>query len=399
MLAHARSDYTPPDPTTTGSVSAPEKKAEPAPPPVYQPPVPEPVSPTERALLEKLQARRDALKQRQDALDLREQMLKDAERKLESGVSDLKEAEEKAATVTTNKGEAEKAGLKTIVTMYETMKPKDAARVFDRLSLETLVPIVLAMNPRKMAEVLALMGSEPAERLTVALANRARGLDSPQTASAAPTLPPGELQAIDPGRRGAEASVLHTVSASARSIAPSSAEGFVAGAKRSMTRPSRPIRNFVKFHLIFCVPRRPGFSPLQIDVERVGARAVHLDLGQNRECHVVGERAEALDLLGVARLLGAELVAGKPQHHEAPAAMAPPQGFEPLILRGEAAFRGGVDHEQDLASVLRQRMRPAARVERRVREDVAHAVVAFSCRMIPSRPAAYLPDFMERFQA
>ncbi|WP_342152617.1 hypothetical protein [Methylorubrum sp. SB2] len=202
VLAHARSDYTPPDPTTTGSVSAPEKKAEPGPPPTYQPPVAEPVSPTERALLEKLQARRDALKQRQDALDLREQMLKDAERKLESGVSDLKEAEEKAEAAGAKKGDGEKAGLKTLVTMYETMKPKDAARVFDRLSLETLVPIVLAMNPRKMAEVLALMGSEPAERLTVALANRARGLDAPQTASAAPTLPPGELPAIDPGPKG-----------------------------------------------------------------------------------------------------------------------------------------------------------------------------------------------------
>ncbi len=128
-------------------------------------------------------------------------MLKDAERKLETGVSDLKEAEEKVEAGSAKKGDAEKAGLKTIVTMYETMKPKDAARVFDRLSLETLVPIVLAMNPRKMAEVLALMGSEPAERLTVALANRARGLDAPQSASAAPILPPGELPAIDPGSK------------------------------------------------------------------------------------------------------------------------------------------------------------------------------------------------------
>lgn len=202
VLAKARTNYEPSDPTTTGSVSPPEKKAEPAPPPVYQPPVPEAVSPTERALLEKLSARRDALKQRQDALDLREQMLKDAERKLESGVSDLKEAEERADSGGAKRGDAEKAGLKSLVTMYETMKPKDAARVFDRLHLDTLVPIVLAMNPRKMAEVLAVMGAEPAEKLTVALANRARGLDAPQTVSAAPALPPGELPAIDPGLRG-----------------------------------------------------------------------------------------------------------------------------------------------------------------------------------------------------
>jgi len=199
VLAKARTNYEPTDPTTTGSVSAPPKTAEPAPPPVYQPQVPEPVSDSERAILEKLAARRDTLKQRRDELDLREQMLKDAERKLETGVADLKGAEDKVGSEGTKRAEAETAGMKGIVLMYETMKPKDAARVFDRLNLETLVPIVTAMNPRKMAEVLALMGSEPAEKLTVALANRARGLEAPQASAAIPGLPPGELPAIDPG--------------------------------------------------------------------------------------------------------------------------------------------------------------------------------------------------------
>ena len=58
----------------------------------------------------------------------------------------------------------------------------------DRLGHEVLVPLVLAMNPRKMAEVLAVMQPDSAERLTVALANRARGVDSPQVAAAAPGL-------------------------------------------------------------------------------------------------------------------------------------------------------------------------------------------------------------------
>ncbi len=104
---------------------------------------------------------------------------------------------EKADGAAGRKAEADKAGLRNIVTMYETMKPKDAARVFDRLNHEVLVPIVLAMNPRKMAEVLAVMQPETAERLTVALANKARGTGDKQ-ANAAPALPPSELQAIDP---------------------------------------------------------------------------------------------------------------------------------------------------------------------------------------------------------
>lgn len=201
VLAQARTGDEIPDPSTTGSVSkAPEeekKEKKPEPPPPPQPVMPEPVSATEKALYEKLGARRDALKARSDDLDLREKMLGEAERKLETGVTDLKQAEDKSEAGGSKKAEAEKAGLKNIVTMYETMKPKDAARVFDRLNHEVLVPIVLAMNPRKMAEVLAVMQPETAERLTVALANRARGNDKPQ-ASAAPSLPPSELQAIDP---------------------------------------------------------------------------------------------------------------------------------------------------------------------------------------------------------
>jgi flagellar motility protein MotE (MotC chaperone) len=200
-VARARTGYEPPDPATTGSVGAKEEPAaaaEKAPePPAPQPATPSPASPTERALLEKLGARRDALRQKSDELDLREKMLGEAERKLETGLGDLKKAEDKVDSVAKAKEEAEKQGLKNIVTMYESMKPKDAARVFDRLGHDVLVPIVLAMNPRKMAEVLAVMQPDTAERLTVALANRARGGGA--QAQAGPGLPATELPAIDPG--------------------------------------------------------------------------------------------------------------------------------------------------------------------------------------------------------
>ena len=201
-IAKARTGYEIPDPETTGSVEPKKegkKAAPPAEPPKAQPPAQEPMSPSEKALLEKLGARSNVLKQRSDELDLREKMLDDAEKKIETGIGDLKKAEDKVDAAAKAKEEAEKQGLKSIVTMYETMKPKDAARVFDRLGHDVLVPLVVAMNPRKMAEILAVMSPEAAERLTVALANRARGNGGPAQAQAgAPALPPGELPAIDP---------------------------------------------------------------------------------------------------------------------------------------------------------------------------------------------------------
>ena len=63
--------------------------------------------------------------------------------------------------------------FKGIVTMYENMKPKDAARIFDRLDLNILIEVSTAMNPRKMSAILAQMTPDTAERLTVELANRA----------------------------------------------------------------------------------------------------------------------------------------------------------------------------------------------------------------------------------
>lgn len=203
VLAKARTGYEPSDPATTGSVT-PKEPEKPAPEPVKTAtrpaPPPDAMPESERAILERLSTRRETLKQRSDALDLREQLIGTAERKLESGIDALKQGEGSAEGGASQRAESEKAALKNIVTMYETMKPKDAARVFDRLTLEVLVPIVLAMNPRKMAEVLALMQSEPAEKLTVALANRARGA-APAQAPAVAGLGPNELPAIEPPGR------------------------------------------------------------------------------------------------------------------------------------------------------------------------------------------------------
>jgi flagellar motility protein MotE (MotC chaperone) len=202
----ARNVYDPLDPVVTGATT-PKEEPKPTPGPVPVDPLPRPVqpmsgptsgSPSERALLERLGERREALQGRNRDLDVRERLIENAEKRLEARIGDLKAAEERVEGGPAKRGEAEAAAIKNLVTMYETMKPKDAARVFDRLTLEVMVPVVLGMNPRKMAEVLALMQPEAAEKLTVALAMRARGLAEPPRAAAA--LPPGELQAIEPGR-------------------------------------------------------------------------------------------------------------------------------------------------------------------------------------------------------
>ena len=132
-----------------------------------------PVSASERAVLERLQARRQELDARAREIDIRENLLKAAEKRIESRTEELKGVEARISTATEQKGEADAARFKGIVTMYEGMKPKDAARVFDRLEMPVLFEIASQIAPRKMSDILGLMSPEAAERLTIELARRA----------------------------------------------------------------------------------------------------------------------------------------------------------------------------------------------------------------------------------
>ena len=59
--------------------------------------------------------------------------------------------------------------------IYEGMKPKEAARIFDGLNSAILLQMAGRMSPRKLSAIMAKMKGEAAERLTIQLANKAIG--------------------------------------------------------------------------------------------------------------------------------------------------------------------------------------------------------------------------------
>jgi flagellar motility protein MotE (MotC chaperone) len=130
-------------------------------------------SPSERAILERLHERRQELDSRSREIELRENLLKAAEKKYEAHANEMREQEANSPAAIAKREEAEVARLKNLVTMYENMKAKDAARIFDRLEMRILVEVASQINPRRMSDILGQMSSEAAERLTVELANRA----------------------------------------------------------------------------------------------------------------------------------------------------------------------------------------------------------------------------------
>jgi flagellar motility protein MotE (MotC chaperone) len=128
--------------------------------------VPGDTSPAQKALLERLQQRRLELDKQAREIELRERLIKEAEQRLEQRLNELRALENPA------KPEApdESPKMKNLVIMYENMKPKEAARIFEKLEVTVLVGIAKAMKPAKLSEVLAVMNPDAAQRLTVELA-------------------------------------------------------------------------------------------------------------------------------------------------------------------------------------------------------------------------------------
>jgi flagellar motility protein MotE (MotC chaperone) len=141
-----------------------------------------PVSPAERAILESLQKRRAELDARAREIDIREDLLRAAEKRLEGRLAELKDIEARVNEALQQKDDAEAARFKNLVTMYENMKAKDAAKIFDGLDLKVLLQVAKEINPRRMSDILAQMSPETAQRLTLELVARTPGRDAPQGA-------------------------------------------------------------------------------------------------------------------------------------------------------------------------------------------------------------------------
>ena len=148
---------------------------------------PQTVSPSERAILERLQTRRLELEQRAREIEIRESLLKAAEKRIDSRAEEVKASEARVSSTSGQKAEQDAARFKGIITMYEGMKPKDAAKVFDRLEMGVLYEIASQIAPRKMSDIMGLMQPEAAERLTVELARRA-GSDKSATTAELPKI-------------------------------------------------------------------------------------------------------------------------------------------------------------------------------------------------------------------
>jgi flagellar motility protein MotE (MotC chaperone) len=128
--------------------------------------------PSKRALLEALGERREAIDARAAELATREVLLKAAEKRLEDRLAELKRLEQALAEADKRRSAEEDAKVKELVALYEGMKPKEAARIFEKLDARVLLDVASRMKPRQLSAVMGLMSPDAAQKLTVLLARR-----------------------------------------------------------------------------------------------------------------------------------------------------------------------------------------------------------------------------------
>jgi flagellar motility protein MotE (MotC chaperone) len=122
------------------------------------------------ALSDRLSTRREELDKYASDLDMRASLIEAAEKRIVDRTAELQALESQIAALVDQKQAEQDAQFKAVVSMYETMKPKDAAKIFDSLEMNVLLRVARAMNPRKMAPVLAAMSAAKAQALTSAMA-------------------------------------------------------------------------------------------------------------------------------------------------------------------------------------------------------------------------------------
>jgi len=127
------------------------------------------LTPAEIELLQQLAERRQVLESREQEFELRTGLLAAAESRIDKKVEELKVLRETISGLIKTFDAQQDAKLLSLVKIYENMKPKEAAKIFEELQMDTLLEVAERMKERKLAPIMAKMHPEKARDMTVEL--------------------------------------------------------------------------------------------------------------------------------------------------------------------------------------------------------------------------------------
>lgn len=126
-------------------------------------------SSSEILILQDLAERREALDIRAKEIDKRAIQLKVAEKEIDKKIKQLQEYEQRLSKLINQYSQKEQENIDALTKLYTSMKPKDAARIFDTMDLEISVAILKGMKPSSSSAIISQMTAQQAQAITAKL--------------------------------------------------------------------------------------------------------------------------------------------------------------------------------------------------------------------------------------
>ncbi|CAO3424109.1 MotE family protein [Azospirillum endophyticum] len=123
-------------------------------------------------LLQHFAERRAEIERRTKEMEQREALLAAAEKRIDQKVAEMEKTKSDIQKLMAQGDEKQSAQLESLVKIYETMKPKEAARIFEELDMPVLLGVIQKMKEQKTAPILAAMDPVKAKEVTSALVER-----------------------------------------------------------------------------------------------------------------------------------------------------------------------------------------------------------------------------------
>lgn len=122
-------------------------------------------------LLQSLSKRRDELDRWEANIQIKEATLDATQKRIDEKIQQIEAMKKQVAELLAKYNAQEDTKIKSLVKIYENMKPTDAARIFDEVEMPILLLVIDGMSEKKASPILAAMNSKKAKQLTVELAN------------------------------------------------------------------------------------------------------------------------------------------------------------------------------------------------------------------------------------
>jgi len=130
---------------------------------------------TQKELLTKLDERRVTLAKREKELENREEELSRLEGQLALRLTELKMLTERVANIRKDRDHRHEARMEQLAQVYGSMAPKEAAPLIAKLDEHISLSLLERLPGKRMGQILSLMDSERAIKLTKLLSERRSG--------------------------------------------------------------------------------------------------------------------------------------------------------------------------------------------------------------------------------